>query len=81
MAPRNVSHQRTTVPSDLRFLTLREAARLLRVDHGLLRAARDAGELPVYRLGLRWDRVSVRDLRRWIASHRHGGGAATTGAI
>ena len=37
-------------------------------------SARNAGELPVYRLGTRWERVSLSDLRKWLKDHRHVGG-------
>lgn len=52
------------------FLTLRDAARWLGIDHRTIREARDAGEFPVYQLGRRWQRVSREDLLAWVHAKR-----------
>lgn len=54
----------------LELLTLSEAARTLGVTKRTLMDARDRGEFPVIRLGDRWQRVDVEDLRAWLASKK-----------
>src|SRR5262245_39505576 len=52
------------------FPTVAAAARRLPCSPKILRAARDRGELPVYRLGGRWERVHWPELVAWLRSHR-----------
>lgn len=52
------------------YLTIPEAARLLRCGPRILRAARDRGELPVYRLSDRWERVRRPELLAWVRSQQ-----------
>ncbi len=56
--------------SFLTFLTVREAARRLRVSPGRLRAAIRKGDLPAYRPGTRWVRLWQPDLIAWLRSQR-----------
>ena len=51
---------------DATLITLPEAARRLSCSPSTLRAARDAGELTVYRLGDRWERVRWSEVCDWI---------------
>ena len=55
-----------TTPNHPELLTLPEAARRLGVDVKRLREARDAGRLPVFVIGKRWQRVARADLVRWL---------------
>jgi hypothetical protein len=56
-------------PESPEFLTLPHAAKRAGVGLKRLRLARDRGELPVYRLGTRWDRVHWPELIEWIRSY------------
>lgn len=57
-------------PSLPELVTLSEAARRLSVNPRLLREARDRGEIRFYRLGIRWQRVDVAEIRAWIESKK-----------
>ena len=59
--------------SFLTFLTVREAARRLRVSPMRLRAAIRSGDLPAYRPGTRWVRLWQPDLIAWLRSQRIAG--------
>lgn len=60
-----------TSPDELPlFPTLPRAARSVPCAPRLLRAARDRGELTVYRLGDRWQRVYRPEFIRWVRGHR-----------
>ena len=59
-----------TARIDPDFLILPRAARRLGVDVKRLRLARDRGELVVYKLGNRWQRVAWADVCAWIEQHR-----------
>jgi len=63
-------------PSFPELITLPEAARRLGVDIKRLREARDAGHLPVFVIGKRWQRVTSADVLRWLATRRREGLAA-----
>ena len=52
------------------FLTLREAARRVRLSPGRLRAAIASGELPASRTGKRWFRIWEPDLIAFMRSQR-----------
>ena len=52
------------------MLSLREAARILHCSPRLVREARDAGELPVYQLGPRTQRVAWSEVVRWVRSRK-----------
>ncbi len=53
------------------FLTLSEAARQAGIGVKRLRLARDQGELPVYRLGERWQLVAWPALLEWLENHKY----------
>ena len=52
------------------FPTIPEAARLSGISVRTLRAARDRGELRVYQLGDRWQRVYLPELIEYVQSNR-----------
>jgi hypothetical protein len=61
----------TSTPNSVdRLYTVPAAARELGISPRLLRAARDRGELAVYKLGDRWERVTLGECRAWIRAQR-----------
>jgi hypothetical protein len=61
----------TSTPNGVdRLYTVPAAARELGISPRVLRAARDRGELAVYKLGDRWERVTLAECRAWIRAQR-----------
>jgi excisionase family DNA binding protein len=56
-------------PPESRLITLPEAARRLGIGVRQLEAAREAGQLPIYRVGA-WPRVTMRDVSAWLDQRR-----------
>jgi hypothetical protein len=52
------------------LVTLREAERRTGISIDTLREARDRGELRVFRLGERWQRVSWGMIEEWLSSRQ-----------
>ena len=50
------------------YITLREAQRRLGCPYRALQAGRDLGEIKVYQVGKRWQRVSWKDAQAWWKS-------------
>jgi excisionase family DNA binding protein len=70
---------------DAEFVTVEEAAALLRVDRSTIRRWISSGALPGYRVGQRFVRVKRDDLAQMIAPargrvHRRGEGSLASGA-
>lgn len=57
-------------PSLPEFLTVPEAARKTGLDKRCILKAAEDGEIPLYTLGKRWQRVTVSDLNAWIRSRK-----------
>lgn len=56
-----------------RLLTVQEAARVLNVHQNTLRRWCNAGLIAYYDISARGDRrISMRELKRFLKSHRHG---------
>ena len=53
-----------------KFATIPQAAKRIPCSPKVLRRARDRGELPVYRLGDRWERVFWPEVVAWVRSKR-----------
>jgi len=51
------------------LVTLREAVSRTGISLDTLREARDRGELRVYQIGLRWQRVTWSELQAWLEAH------------
>ena len=54
----------------MELISIRQAARLLRLAERALRQAVRSGELPAYKLGERTIRVDMADLQQWVQGKR-----------